>query len=74
MCCQSQGTKGALFTSREAAQRLRGVRRVPRPAALPLRGFLLPCLSSLWEAVLRILQHLYHRTQPGGRRGDPGSL
>lgn len=35
MCCQSQGTKGALFTSRETAQPLPGVRRVLSPAALP---------------------------------------
>lgn len=35
MCCQSQETKGALFTSRETAQPLQGVMRVPSPAALP---------------------------------------
>lgn len=35
MCCQSQGTKGALFTSRETAQFLPGVRRVLSPATLP---------------------------------------
>lgn len=34
MCCQSQETKGALFTSRETAQPLRRVMRVPSPAAL----------------------------------------
>lgn len=35
MCCQSQGTNGALFTSRETAQPLPRVRRVLSPAALP---------------------------------------
>lgn len=46
------GTKGALFTSGETAQPLRGVRRVPTPAALPERRFAaLPELSVEVHAV-----------------------
>lgn len=59
MCCQSQGTKGALFTSRETAQFLLGVRRVLSPAALPENAHRLYCRArALHRSFYGILQPL----------------